>query len=286
MEQHTIQTEAADGLNQLVSRGTAAVREAEGSPIGVLAFELSESALGPLAGVLVEAEFSERSAGLQRLDVRIAGPVARGFRETAEAALTRFGGTAYTNVVAKTRESRELFDLTVSFPRARFDFYAENLLLLAEPSGEAEGAASSALDALGVSYKRRQPTLQVSRRQLRKSLDVAAQLGATLPLFERGLLVELYAARLPATRSVRLISDGGQQLDAGLSRGLASETTISAGDYVDMQKFLREFFDFEVGSKTWLVTNAHGRSERDRLGVIPARPKTTWSVNWGTKRQV
>lgn len=290
MQPQTIRTEAADGLSQLVSRGAAAVREAEQAPIGVLGFELAAEDLGGLAGVLVEAEFSERTAGLQRLDVRIGGSIRQPFREVAETALTRFGGIAYTNLVARTPEGRELFDLTVSFPRRRFDFYAENLLLLAEPApehgGGPEQAALTALEALHVSYKRRAGTLQAARRQLRKPIAVADQIGAALALFERTLVVELYAAQLPAVRSVRLISDGGEQLEAGLSRGLASATPISAADYVELQGFLREFFELEIGGKHWLVSNVHGTNERDRLGVIPARPKTTWSVNWGTKRQV
>ena len=284
--QHTIRTEAADGLNLLVSRGTAAVREADRSAIGVLAFELDAEARGPLAGVLVEAEFSERSAGLQRLDVRIAGPISQPYRDVAQAALSRSGGTAYTNVIARTKDSRELFDLTVSFPRARFAFFAENLLLAGEQSSQVRLALERTLAALAVRHNFRGGALHVSRRQLRKPISVAAQIACSEALFEQGLIAELYAATLPATRSARLISDGGGEIDLVLSRGLASQTAISAGDYVELQNFLREFFSFDVGDKTWLVTNTHGSSERDRLGVIPARPKTTWSVNWGTKRQV
>jgi hypothetical protein len=284
VQQHTIRTEAADGLNQLVNRGTAAVREVERGPLGVLSFELAPESLGALTGLLVEAELSQRGVGLQRLDVRAAGPVVLPLAEALTTALSQFGGTAYTNLVAK--KDRELFDLTVSFPRARFGFYSEVTLLIDAGDAEARAACAAVLGPLGVAHKTQGATLVAARRQLRKPLATGAPLEAVQTLFERGLLAELYSARLPATRSVRLLSDGASLLDVYLSRGLASETPIAASDYVELQDFIRKYFEVEVGDKTWLVTNAHGTSEPGALGVIPPRPRTTWSVNWGTKRQM
>jgi hypothetical protein len=279
----TIESQKQDGLRQLVNRAAAAARGPDNRPIGVLTIELAADASDNdrLANLSIEAEFSARSGSVRRIDVRAAGRVDGAFADHAAALLSQFGGVAFTNIIARTADTDvEQLDVTVSFPHPWLPFYATNVLL---ESDSRSSLCADTLEYLGVKARRAANSVTPARAQLRSPMTVPRQLRAMSRLLEQGLTVELYAAPLPAVRSIWIANAGTERVQVAVTRGLADAQPLLERDYEDIDDFLARTFSFEMANRHWHVSNVHGEAET-KMGVIPQRPPMRWSVNWGMKR--
>jgi len=106
---------------------------------------------------------------------------------------------------------------------------------------------------------------------------------------ERGLDVELYASKLPVTRSVRIALSGPNDATdfiCALSRQIPEEATSMARDAVALRDVVGRELDFDFGGRRWLIDNAHGqRMEHRPRGPMGAGARVQWSLNWGAKRR-
>jgi hypothetical protein len=282
---HQVNSEPGEPLGTFVLRA-ASVSSRHQTPLGVLQL------VGRVAGdepvdIAIETGFGGGAiGGVQRLDVRVRTTRRAAMTdELLRAALTKFGGTAYTSFVLTRPNGEELVDLSLSFG-SRVPWLASNTALFDAPAvaGDAE-ALRELFSCLGVRTRGSGPSMRVAPRQLRAVLTDDEQARAFRRSVERGFVTTLYASTLPARQAVRVELGPDGTLDLTLSRGLASEHGCTAADYRQLESFLREQLALDIGGKSWRLTNFHGDlAERDHAGVIAPRKKLTYSVNWGVRR--
>lgn len=162
----------------------------------------------------------------------------------------------------------ELIDLTVYFP-TRVPWLSRVLLLASEVAGAELEACTGLCDALGVRWHAHGNVLAAPGRQVRGPMTEERQLAAFRRMLEAGWHVTLYAAALPATRSVRVESSsadehGARHVDVTLSRGLQGSTAILSSDAEAMERLLRQHAGVRFSSRSWRVTNAHAAPEDQR----------------------
>jgi hypothetical protein len=296
-----------DGLFAILYAAARVAAGSEHEPVGVLEiFPDEPEKPNGQAPVAIEAAFAYQGARrvVERLDVRARTTLETAATvELASSALLRFGAQRYTNfVVARAAADRasgpyrvrdngaasrdELIDLTVYFP-TRVPWWSRNLLLASEVSGAEQEACTALCDALGVRWHARNHVLSAPGSQVRGLMTEERQLAAFRRMLEGGWHVTVYAAALPATRSVRVESScadehGARHVDVTLSRGLQGSAAILSSDAEAMERLLRQHAGVRLSSRSWRVTNAHADPEAQREQAT-SKPKS--GLKWQTLRR-
>ncbi|HEY3234482.1 MAG TPA: hypothetical protein VGJ84_07185 [Polyangiaceae bacterium] len=310
MDSAEIQSGPAAGITEVLLQAASAAAGPKHDPVGVLDVNLSKPGAQTLESLEMEASFAYDAARrvVERLDVRLrtelAGPPSG---ELLQAALERFGGTAFTSLtVFRGSEpgAEELSDITVSLP-ARPGFVAHNSALFpAVLTQEELAACRQLLECLRVKYRahpeihagRQHTGLRVSSWQVRARPKPSAQRDGFLRGFRHAGHAVLYTATLPLAHSLRIeqraldtrsapgAASSRIAFDMTLSVGLAGGRRIEPADMLAMQQFLEQHFAVRIGSQKWEVTNLAGsRPSALGRGVVRDRKKPQWSVNWGVR---
>lgn len=302
MKSATVESDPDTGLFGLVMSSAAACAGGKNDPVGILEIEPEgpegdDRAEAYRIGVreepfvYIEAAFAYQGARrvIDRLDVRVRelepqAPLSDG---AIELALTKFGGTRFTNLCAGDAREPEAFDLTIAFS-FRMAILAENTLLL--PTGsiaEADSARfAAALAALGVSHARSGSEVSVRRRQVRGPMRPGTQVAGYRAARGSGGCASVYAATLPAGRAARVAE--GEVLDAEgqsvpfrdvfLGVGLGSDDHCTSQDATVMQRYLKTHLGFDFGQRRWNVRNAVGDEPRQRDA-----PRGMSGIRWPTR---
>jgi hypothetical protein len=284
MDQARIQSGADTGLLELVRSAATAVSGAKRDPVGRLEIARVGEASG-IGQLCVDASVSAHGLGwtVDQLDVKAQWETHAPLpKATLFEVLEQFGSNQFVNFTVLDGPV-ELMDFTLSFS-SRLPVLAANQLI-AHDALQADRVALCAgvLDRLGVGVSVHRGVLRVRRHQLRARVKLAALVDAFQMVTTGGLPVVLYTSTLPAVQAVR-IAQGPQD-----ARGTPLDVCISSGTQRErvetVERILREAFDVGFGDQAWQVRNAHGRPEDFRArGVVPQRPRRTWSLNWGQRR--
>lgn len=282
------ETKSDDGLSELVHRAAKAIATDVLDSGGMLEVRPAEGSAEGTGEVRVAIDAQLSDDGLRRtiakLDLHVGLCCATLDVALVEAALTRFGGTAYANVAFGTPEGAEAgarrgasktedaLDITVDFSSA-VPFHVRNLALTASHLAPSElAAAQSCLRLLGVGFTPRAGGIRVARHQLRGPLRPGALAAALAGLVEQRMDASVYASTIPPTQGVRIAarrSDDAANgpslwLEICFSRGLAGTEPTTPEQTLALEGFVRDRFGFAFGGRRWTVVSR--RSAGSALG--------------------
>lgn len=286
MDSTTLHSGADATLFEIVRAAASAVAGGGQDPVGRLT--ISEVCESGGAQLELEATVSAHGLGwtIEQLDVLWHGARKGGVDEQlVEMLCSRFGAGKFSNLIV-CDASGELMDFTLSFA-SRLPFLGRQTLLGAEElNPEQLQLCRQALAALGVTTHTQ--ALDVARRALRSPPTAAQQARAFASAARASLRVELYTSQLPARHALRIAQDwtgsGDPGIDLCVSFGLSGNNPPSAEQGSAVQQLLQQHFALHCANKSFQVVNAHGDAEEYRArGVLPDRPRKTWSLNWGQR---